>query len=276
MSVHRLAYWQWLPPTGRAFERTCVAVHGLTRNGRDYDVVAARLADEGWRVIAVDFVGRGQSEWLSDAALYGYPQYVSDMVVLLARLDVTAVDLWLGTSMGGLAGMFVASMPQQLVKRMILVDIGPMVPSASIVRIKAYVGSDPRFKTRGDAVAACKAILQTFGPHTDEQAEIVIRHYIVEKEGEWRFHYDPRIAVPFKAAPDVDVVLWPVWDQIKCPVLVLRGANSDVLLETTAAEMQTRGPAQVRVVTFAGVGHAPTLIVEDQVTAVLEFAKSAD
>lgn len=271
MGVHRVAYWQWVPPSG-AYERTCIAVHGLTRNGRDFDTVAARLAQEGgFRVLAIDMVGRGQSEWLADASLYGYPTYVADVLVLLARANVEAIDLWLGTSMGGLTGMFVAALPAPLIRRMIVVDIGPLVPKDSIVRIKTYVGHDPRFATRAAAVDACKAILATFGPHTDVQIELLVRHYIVEKEGEWRFHYDPRIALPLRAAPDADIALWPVWDQIKCPVLVVHGADSDVLPRAVADEMKTRGP-KAQVVSFAGVGHAPTLMAEDQLQAVLAFA----
>jgi pimeloyl-ACP methyl ester carboxylesterase len=171
--------------------------------------------------------------------------------------------------------MFLASMPdlQTVIKRMILVDIGAFIPKESLMRIKSYVGNDPRFTSRADAVAACKAMLATFGPHSDEQFELLIRHYIREHDGgEWRYHYDPSIAVPFKAAPDVDVPLWAIWDQIKCPVRVLRGSESDVLLASTAAEMKTRGPP-TEVIEFGGVGHAPTLIAEDQLRAVMEFAQ---
>ncbi len=271
MGVHRMAYWQWVPTSG-AFDRTCVAVHGLTRNGRDFDTVATRLAQHGWRVLAVDVVGRGRSDWLADAALYGYPTYVADLLVLLARANVEAIDLWLGTSMGGLTGMFVAALPPALIRRMVLVDIGPFVPQDAIVRIKTYVGHDPRFATRAAAVDACKAMLATFGPHTDAQLELLVRHYIVEKDGDWRFHYDPRIAEPLRAAPDADVVLWPVWDLIKCPVLVIHGADSDVLPHAVVDQMKTRGP-KAQVVSFAGVGHAPTLIAEDQLQAVLAFAQ---
>jgi pimeloyl-ACP methyl ester carboxylesterase len=175
--------------------------------------------------------------------------------------------------------LFLAASQPTVIKRMILTDIGAFIPKESLARIKSYVGNDPRFVSRAAAFDTCKSMLATFGPHTDEQFELLIRHYIREGKNattgaeEWRFHYDPSIAVPFKAAADADVPLWAIWDQIKCPVRVLRGSESDVLLASTAAEMKTRGPP-TEVVEFAGVGHAPTLIAEDQLRAVIEFAES--
>jgi pimeloyl-ACP methyl ester carboxylesterase len=164
---------------------------------------------------------------------------------------------------------------QTVIKRMILVDIGAFIPKESLMRIKTYVGTDPRFTPRAPTPSpSCKAMLARRLVRTrDDQYELLIRHYIREHDGgEWRYHYDPSLAVPFKAAPDVDVPLWAIWDQIKCPVRVLRGSESDVLLASTAAEMKTRGPP-TEVIEFGGVGHAPTLIAEDQLRAVMEFAQ---
>lgn len=263
---HPMAYTQW----GReGAERTVVCVHGLTRNGRDFDHLALALSD-GCRVACPDVVGRGRSGWLANPALYGYPQYVADMAVLLARLNVETVD-WVGTSMGGLIGMMLAAQPGSPIRRLVINDVGPFVAQEGLQRIADYVGKDPVFEDMAAVEAYLRFVLMGFGRLTDRQwrhmAETSARRL---PDGRFGLAYDPGIAAVFKAQPVGPVDLWHLWDRITCPVLVLRGAKSDILTAETAEEMTRRGP-RARLVTFAGAGHAPALMDEEQIAAVSTF-----
>jgi len=268
--LHRLAYWEWLPPAATPGNApTVVCVHGLTRNGRDFDALAARLSQR-WRVVCPDMVGRGRSDRASDPQLYSLPQYIADCVTLVARLDVERVA-WVGTSMGGLIGMLLAAMPGTPIGRLVLNDIGPEIDAAGRTRIGGYVGQDPQFASEAEGVAALRELMRDFGPHTDDQFRLLTRHYLVPRGTGFTFAYDPAIAVAFReqqAAPVLD--LWPFYDAIRCPTLVTRGAQSDILSAATAEAMARRGPKAQRVA-FEGVGHAPTLIAADQVDAVERF-----
>lgn len=263
---HRIAYTQW----GRDdADRTVVCVHGLTRNGRDFDRLALDLADRA-RVACPDVVGRGRSGWLANPDLYGYPQYLSDMAVLLARLDVESVD-WVGTSMGGLIGLLLAAQPNTPIRRLVLNDIGPFVAKGGLERIADYVGKDPVFEDLAAVEAYLRFVLMGFGTLGDEQW----RHMAQTSartlpDGRFGLAYDPGIGKPFVEQPIGDVDLWAVWDRVQCPVLVLRGADSDLLLAETAQEMSRRGPGAT-VVEFANVGHAPSLMVDDQMAVVRSF-----
>lgn len=264
---HRLSYVEW--GDARA-ERTLICVHGLTRNARDFDAVAAAMAEAGWRVICPDVVGRGRSAWLADADGYGYPQYLADINVLLARLEVETVD-WLGTSMGGLIGMMLAAMPGNPIGRMAVNDVGPLIPKAALERIAAYLrGRPPRFATLAEAEAHLRLIHAPFGALSDAEWAHLTAHSVIEGEGGFALRYDPEIRRPFLPEPIEDVVLWPVWDAVACPTLVLRGAESDLLLPETAEEMTRRGP-RATLVEIAGCGHAPALMAPDQIAIVRDF-----
>lgn len=272
--LHRMAYWEWSPSPDAARAATPVpvvlCVHGLTRNGRDYDTVAQHLASLGCRVICPDIIGRGRSDWMINARLYDVNQYVADCVTLIARLDVEHVR-WLGTSMGGLVGMGLASLPGNPIDRLMLIDVGPVLSAAGLTRIRDYVGKDPRFDSFDAAEQALRSLMATFGPHTDEQFRQLSRHYFVRKGDAWGPHYDPAITKVLREAHDgQDRLIWPIYDAIQCPVTVLRGAESDLLTPEVARQMSTRGP-KASVESFAGVGHAPTLISDDQVAAVERF-----
>jgi pimeloyl-ACP methyl ester carboxylesterase len=222
-------------------------------------------------VICPDIAGRGDSDRLADPMLYGLPQYVSDMVTLIARLDVDTVS-WVGTSMGGLIGMALAAQAGTPIRRMVLNDSGPLVAKEALQRIGKYVGLAPSFASLDEATKYIRTVQAPFGPHTDEQwrflAEIWVRR---NDDGTYRAHYDPLIGEAFRAAPlDQDLDLWPLYNAIRCPVLVVRGANSDLLARSTAEAMNLRGP-KAKVVEIAGVGHAPTLINADQIGVVRDF-----
>ena len=268
--LHRMAYWEWGDP---ANPRVVVCVHGLSRQGRDFDALAADLAAD-CRVVCPDVVGRGRSDWLTDPMAYGVPTYVADMVTLVARLDVAQVD-WLGTSMGGLIGMVLAGLPGTPVRRLVLNDVGPVVQPEAIARIAGYLGQPVRWATLDEAADALWAISQGFGPHTREQWLALTRPQLVADGAGYKPHYDPAIAVPVRAmTPQIaaagEALLWQSYDRIAAPTLLLRGAQSDLLTATTAQAMAQRGP-RARVHEFAGVGHAPMLVQPEQRAVVRDF-----
>lgn len=268
--LHRMAYWEWLPDGDWHSAPKVVCVHGLTRNGRDFDLVASQLADDGFHVVAPDIVGRGRSDRMMDSSLYAVPQYVADCITLIARLDASEVG-WLGTSMGGLIGMAIASQPGHQIDRLLLNDVGPLLSAEGLARIQTYVGSDPRYASFEEGEAALRLLMSSFGPHTDEQFRLLSQHYLVRKGDQWGPHYDPAIAAPFKDSfTGEDILLWPMYDSIDVPVQVLRGADSDLLPASVADQMSERGP-RAQIVSFDGVGHAPTLITPDQTQVVRRF-----
>ena len=272
--LHHMAYWEW----GDAHNpRVLVCVHGLTRQGRDFDTLAQDLATD-YRVVCPDVVGRGQSGRLADPMAYGIPTYVADMVTLVARLNVQQVD-WVGTSMGGLIGMALAALPGTPVRRLVLNDVGPVVEPEFVQRLGSYLGLPAFWKTEEEAAAALLAISAGFGPHTDEQWLALTRPQLVAdvQDGVAGFkpRYDPAIAVPVRAitpaiAAAGQAMLWHLYDRISGPTLLLRGADSDMLSVATAQAMAARGP-RPRVHEFVGVGHAPTLVQPEQRAVVRGF-----
>lgn len=268
--LHRMAYWEW---GDAANAKVLVCVHGLSRQGRDFDTFARAMAAD-YRVVCPDVAGRGRSGWLKNPAHYAIPAYVADMVTLLARLDATEVH-WVGTSMGGLIGMGLAALPDSPVGKLVLNDVGPAIEYAALARIGGYLGQPAHWKTVDEAADALLPISRGFGPHTREQWLALTRPQLVADGDGFKSHYDPAIAVPFKAiTPELaaagEAALWHAYDALKIPVLVLRGAESDLLARATADAMAERGP-RARVQEVAGVGHAPTLVQPDQIAVVREF-----
>jgi pimeloyl-ACP methyl ester carboxylesterase len=265
---HRVTYYEW----GDADNpRVVVCVHGLTRNGRDFDVLAQALSRD-FRIICPDVVGRGLSQWLTHKADYGYTQYLGDMAALIARAGAERVS-WVGTSMGGLIGMMLAAQPESPIERLIVNDVGPFIPKDSLRRLAAYVGKAVRFDALDQLELYLRTICAPFGALTDAQWRHLAEHsYRKNDDGSLTTSYDPAIASAFPADPQ-DVVLWPVWDAIRCPTLTLRGKESDLLLRETAEEMTRRGP-RAQIVEFDGIGHAPMLMSEDQIAVVRGFLLS--
>ena len=270
--LHRVSYLEWGDPRNR---HVVVCVHGLTRSAHDFDELARALCGQ-FRVVCPDLAGRGDSDRLADPMLYWVPQYTSDMVTLLARLDAESV-FWVGTSLGGLVGMAIAAQAGTPVQRLVLNDSGPVVSKASLERIGAYVGQTPVFRDFEAAEKHVRQIAAPFGPHSDAQWRFLARNWVRQNpDGTWRPHYDPAIAQPYRAnMPEGDLVLWPIYDAIRCPTLVLRGERSDLLSRETTAAMAQRGP-KARVVEIAGVGHAPTLLHADQIGIVRDFLLEGD
>lgn len=266
--LHDMAYVEW----GAADNpRVLVCVHGLTRCGHDFDFLAQAMADR-YRVVCPDVVGRGRSGWLRDKRHYTVPQYVADMVTLLARLDAETVH-WVGTSMGGLIGMALAAQENTPISRMVLNDVGPVVTAASVARIGEFVGKAPSFPSIDAAEAYVRWVSAPFGNLTDAQWRHLTVHALRQQaDGTYAMAYDPGIAEPFRQemATGKDIELWPIYDTVRCPTLLTRGVNSDLLTEATARAMGERGP-RARLVEFAGIGHAPTLMADEQIGVVRDF-----
>ena len=261
---HTMRYTEWGDPHN---PRVLVCVHGLTRNGRDFDYLAERLAD-AYRVVCPDVAGRGRSDWLRDPRDYTYALYNGDMATLLASLHAQTVD-WLGTSMGGIIGMILAGLPGSPVRKLVMNDVGSVVPKAALQRIGQYVGREPAF----DSLEAYEAAMRSFSPFGDLTAE-QWRHLAIhvarqDEDGRWRPRYDPGIGVNFRDAIAVDVDLRSYWNALHAPVLVIRGEESDLLLAVTLEEMRRRPRTEALVV--PRTGHAPMLMDDAQVGAVRHF-----
>jgi pimeloyl-ACP methyl ester carboxylesterase len=222
--------------------------------------------------------GRGRSERLRDPQHYGVPQYVADMVTLVARVTAGGEDKvhWFGTSMGGLIGMVLASLPGTPITKLVLNDIGPTLDGAALARIADYIGQDLRFPDYASGARFIREVSASFGPHSDEQWDKLAGDVLRQDEGgHWVRHYDLALAAPFKAmnaerAALEQAALWRAWDAIACPTLLVRGALSDLLSHETALEMTRRGP-RPQLVEIAGVGHAPTFVHADQIAIARDF-----
>lgn len=272
--LHHMSYKEWGDP---ANPEVLVCVHGVTRVGDDFDNLARALMDR-YRVVCPDVVGRGRSGRLANPDLYRIPQYVSDMVTLVARVSATEgtqVD-WFGTSMGGLIGMALASLPGNPIRKLVLNDIGPCLDPAALQRIGEYIGQELRFPDFDRAAKFVREVSLSFGEHSDSEwhklAADVLRE---DADGHWVRHYDMGLAQPFKSAtPEAakadECMLWAAYDAIRCPTLLVRGAESDLLSHETALEMTRRGP-KAKLVEIPGVGHAPTFLHQDQIAIAKQF-----
>jgi pimeloyl-ACP methyl ester carboxylesterase len=265
--LHQLAYTEW---GDRANRKVLMCVHGLSRCGRDFDSLARAMAGD-YRVVCPDVPGRGLSGWLKNPMEYQVQTYVADMVTLLARLDADSVH-WVGTSMGGMIGMALASLAETPVQKLVLNDVGPIITAVSLARIGEYLGKAPQFPDFAAAVQYIRVVSAPFGAHSDAEWSFLTEHVTRRQtDGSYRMHYDPAIAVPFNAAaPGKDIELWPYYDAIRCPTLVIRGALSDLLKRETLQEMAGRGP-RAKTVEIPEVGHAPTLMHADQIAIVRDF-----
>ena len=261
---HRVHYTEWGDATS---PRVLICAHGLTRCGRDFDTLAAALSTQ-YRVICPDVAGRGESDWFIHKTDYNYPQYLNDMSALIARADVAEVH-WVGTSMGGIIGMLLAAQANSPITRLVVNDVGTLLPKSALERINQYVGKSPAFADIDAAVEAVRAV-SPFGPLTDDQWRTLTLPLIKPTDdGKWIFRYDPGIGDASRAAPVVDIDLSLFWNAIKCPVLLTRGADSDLLLKSTFDQMCSK--PDVRGIEFAHVGHAPMFQDAGQIKAARDF-----
>ena len=265
--LHRVAYLEWGDPRNTD---VLVCVHGLTRSSRDFDRFAAAML-ERYRVVCPDVAGRGDSDWLPDAMLYQLPQYVSDMVTLIARLDVASVH-WVGTSMGGLIGMALAAQKGTPIAKLALNDVGPVITRAALQRLVEYVGTAPAFRGIEEAEGYLRRVNAGFGAHSDAEWRFLTETVVKRNpDGTVSMRYDPAIGESLRRTlPPADLELWPLYDAIRCPTLLVRGAQSDLLTRETAQAMTRRGP-KARLVEIAQVGHAPSFLHGEVIDPVRDF-----
>jgi pimeloyl-ACP methyl ester carboxylesterase len=269
-AFHRLAYVEFGNPAAPAV----LCVHGLTRNGRDFDPLAEALADR-FHVICPDLPGRGASDWLPTGALYQPSTYVAALAHLLAALNKPV--MWVGTSLGGICGMMTAAAPNNPITRMVLNDIGPLIPAAALQRIRDYmIGAPERFPSMQALEQHLRTVHAPFGQLTDAQwahlARFSARNVLDVAHGSaYALHYDPKITEPIKESVPLDVDMWPLWEMINIPVLAIRGESSDLLLPETFERMREEG---AETLTIPNAGHAPALMDAASIAAVREFLES--
>jgi len=269
--LHQLAYTDW---GDAANPQVLICAHGLTRNKHDFDALAQQLSAHR-RVICFDFPGRGDSDWLGNKAAYEYQQYVVDAMIMLARTGVTQVD-WLGTSMGGVLGMLIASMPASPIRRLIINDVGPFIPKEALRRIADYVGEQPVFNTTAELNAYMRTTYASFGMLSDQQWDDYCQFgQRALENGQLTLNYDPDISVAFKETPLDDVNLWPVWASIHQPCLLIHGEDSDLLDRKTADKMHLTGP-KADILRIPKTGHAPALANTADITAIQNWLNTAN
>ena len=272
-------YTDW----GRADKGTVIAWHGLARTGRDMDELAEHLSARGWRVICPDTVGRGLSEW----SRHPDQEYCLRFYARLARELMDGLGLqsvhWVGTSMGGAIGTLCAGGLAEpslkgRIRSLALNDNAPELAQAAIERIRAYAGQPPAFDTVTELEAFYRQVYQPFGWLSDAQwrrlAETSTRRL---PDGRVTPHYDPAMVRQFIVHPD-DYLIWAHYDAIDVPVLLLRGADSDLVLPDTVPRMRQRGPGQhglLQTIEVPGCGHAPALNVPEQLNSVTAFLEHA-
>jgi len=267
----QMGYTAWGPEDA---ERTMVCAHGLTRNSRDFDFLAQRFAELGMRVVAPDLPGRGRSAPVEHAEDYGTPLYLAVMCALIAHLGVKEID-WVGTSLGGHIGMELAARPGSPIRRLVLNDFGARVPAAALQRIGNYLRNIRRFLTLAEVETYLREIYAPFGPLSDVHWRHLAQHSVIKESGQLRLNYDPKIVAQFSRPLFLDVALWRVWEHVECPVLILHGQNSDLLLPETIVEMKRRGLAakqgRVESIEIPNCGHAPALMADEQIQLIEDF-----
>ena len=268
--LHKMAYLAWGDPSN---PRVLLCVHGLTRRGSDFAELARAMSDR-YYVVCPDVVGRGDSDYLANPMLYGVPQYVSDMVTLIAHLRPKQLD-WFGTSMGGLIGMVLASLEHQPIQRLLLNDVGPRIDPAFFIRLMKYLSKPVVFQTQQEGLDYVNVLTSTFGRHSEEQLRELNLPQLIFKNGVWQLHYDPNISAPIMATNPVTALagekaLWNSFDAIKIPTLIVRGAESDLLSAATLSEMCLRNP-NAKSVEIPQAGHAPAFILPNHIQIAREF-----
>lgn len=263
---HKIHYLEWGDPQS---EKVVLCLHGFSRNGRDFDYLAQDLALKGYRVICPDMPGRGKSDWLVNPLDYNYTKHGSEILTLLARLNVDKVDI-IGTSMGGILGMALASFPNPPLGRVVMNDVGPFIPSGPQQRIREYLGLYPTFKMKEKAKSYLTQLLTPFGPYTSEQIDHAMEHsYFLNKEKLYQLAYDQNILVNFTGE---EADLWAMWERVELPILLIRGEKSELLTLNCVDRMMEK--KNVSFVEFPNIGHAPALNSPNQIHTIVEWLEA--
>jgi pimeloyl-ACP methyl ester carboxylesterase len=259
---------------GPADKPPILCLHGLTRNVRDFAELAERYSPN-FRVLLLDFRGRGGSDYDPVPSRYNPLSYAADVIELLDQLRL-AQAIFVGTSLGGLVTMTIAATAPQRIAASILNDVGPDIDRGGIERILTYVGKDVRFKSWDEAAEAIAANYgASFERYTREDWLAMARRNCREADGEICFDYDMAIAEPFRTkGPTPSVDMWPFFAALgQKPLLVVRGEKSDLLTTQTAARMRKVAP-NMKLAIVSGVGHAPELNEPEALAAIDEFLDS--
>ena len=255
-------------------KNVALCVHGLTGNGRGFDAIAAYLAERGWRVICPDLPGRGKSDSAPDPQMYGFRHYMTDLAGLLAYLRVWKVH-WIGTSMGGLIGMRMAALPDSPVQKLVLNDIGPMAHPEALQDIIDYLKDDTVYPDKDSYIQMLKSKARGRDDLEDQNHKHKAEHGLWPVEdGGFRPAFDPAIAMRFADEPLGDKDLWQAFDQITAPMLVLRGAMSDLLPRDVVDQMTRRAQSDVTAIEIPGAGHCPSLSTIGQMKLVSDWLES--
>ena len=266
LGTHQMVYHEWGNPNN---PRVLVCMHGLTRNGRDFDFLAAALCDH-YRVLAPDLIGRGKSDWLKDPHLYTIEQYINDISGWMKQLNLQKVD-WMGASMGGLLGMLLAAKPHSTIQRLVLDDVGPVIRQEAMAKLSSDVQANPTFKSLGELKDFLKQIYSHTGDMEPYHWDHLLAHdHIAVGDGTYARAYDPQLFMSFASFKNKDITFWPVFNALRIPIFVLHGENSNVLTPDICAEMKKHQP-NMTVVDLPNIGHAPSLMDERFIQLVVDW-----
>lgn len=259
--------------TGPEDGRILFCVHGLLSNGRDYDFLARRMAALGWRVVAMDLPGRGRSIWFPDPVLYNVAAYLPFCAELARYITQGKTFDWLGVSLGGVLGMSLHNHPELKMERLVLVDIGPEIPGSALDLISGLARAPTVYQTKDAAIAFLKKRCAAWGI-TDPAVwdHLIAQDIIAEADGTVRLHYDPGIGVPVKEKGNETLAFWDLWEQIRQPLLLIRGGQSLILPQDVANRMRRdyKG-ASMETITFPDCGHVPSLMQPEQIEPLAQW-----
>lgn len=261
---HHIFYKEWGDSSN---PNVLLCAHGLTRNSGDFDYLCRKMEDQ-YHIVCPDMPGRGQSDWLAKDE-YHYTVYIADAIALIARLGAKKID-WIGTSMGGLMGMILAAQPNTPIRKLVINDAGPAMSRETQISIGKYAGNDDRFNTFEEVVAYFKNLYSTWGKVSDEHWVNLARQSSRQlPDGIFSLAYDPAIVAPLKENLDAlqDVSVWPIYEAVQIPMLLLHGTESTILSSNLVEEMKQRNK-NLEVIDFPGIGHAPSLTEESQVELI--------
>ena len=249
-----------------------LCAHGYSGNARDFDYLAQRLGTTA-RIVCIDFPGRGDSQWLNSALEYNLLQFAADARALIERLGAKQVD-WVGTSMGGLVGMMLASQPSTPIRRLVMNDVGAYLPMDALQAIGRHLNAPESFASLEAVEKHLRRTRRDWGKIDERQWGTMAHHHaraLRPGSSEYRLHFDPRIARlvrPLPFAPGL--TFWDAWYRVRCPVLLLRGEHSDVLPADVADTMLDVHP-DTRLVVVPDCGHVPSLMNEADVGTIRGF-----
>ncbi|WP_044194120.1 alpha/beta fold hydrolase [Ehrlichia japonica] len=254
-----------------------ICVHGITRNSRDFDYLANNLSSD-YKIICPDIVGRGKSSWLEDHKLYNYSTYCKSIIYLLRHLKIDKVD-FLGTSMGGIIGMYLAAYFPDLINKLIINDIGPAITVSALNKISKHININPIFNTITEAEVYIKKLLCNFGIEQEDHWQHIIKHSIIQNSNNtYSLTADPKIGIAFDEEinniKDTDTwTIWDVWEKIQSRILVIRGGLSNILMQTTLNKMML-SKQYIDSIEYPNIGHAPALMDNYQIQDIKNWLLS--